>query len=30
MLDIGGEMFDKKVPKRDVPMYKVNNGKIMK
>lgn len=30
MLVIGQEMFDKKVPKKDIPMYRVVGGKLMK
>lgn len=30
MLVVGREMFDRRTPKRDVPMYKVSDGKIIK
>lgn len=28
MLVVGREMFDRKVPKRDIPMYNVREGKM--
>lgn len=30
MLVIGREMFDRKDTRKDVPMYKVRNGKLIK